>query len=68
MGSVPSRIVGVIWIDEINSSFVTTSRFSLSSQSTSRFRLAPTRESIVNADLQQLESDLQAAFELATGH
>jgi hypothetical protein len=65
MGSAPSRIVGVIWIDDVHSSFVTSSRFSLPTQATPRFRHPASCESIVPADLQRLESDLQAAFELA---
>jgi hypothetical protein len=66
MGSVPSRIVGVLWIDDIETSKLPSARFSLTSQPTVRFHFPRPTESIVPADLGQLETELQAAFELAS--
>ena len=66
MGDVPSRIVGVFWIDDIGTSAVPTKRLSFLAQPQSRFRLNSPSDSVIPADLDQLETELQAAFELVT--
>ena len=67
MGSVPSRLVGIVWFGSNQASAEPTQRFTAADfhkQATSRFSLGPS-QSTVSADLDRLESELTAVFETA---